>query len=131
MSIDRLSSTASLIAALRSDVLRRMEGTQASAKPQRTQAPPQRQVEGPSIEQLQRQLVEMAKQVDIDDPAAVRIARGVFIRNILVWEFGAEFREHPDWRPLMDYVEGTLDVDPAHQARFVKLLIALRGGKAR
>jgi hypothetical protein len=122
MALDRLSSTASLIAALRGDVLRKME--------QRPKAEPspasQSGRQPPQIAQLRVQLVDVARAVDINDPVQVRQARTRMMRSVLLWEFGDAFRDHPEWRPLMDYLNSALD-DDAAKARFLQLLQALKG----
>lgn len=126
MSLDRLSSTASLIAALRGDVLRKME--------QRPKAEPspasQSGRQPPQIAQLRVQLVDIARAVDPSDPVQVRQARTRMLRSVLLWEFGDAFRDHPEWRPLMDYLSSALDDDAAN-ARFLRLLQALKGKTKR
>lgn len=126
MSIDRLSSTASLIAALRGDVLRKME--------QRPKAEPspasQSGRQPPQIAQLRVQLVDIARAADLSDPVQVRQARTRMLRSVLLWEFGDAFRDHPEWRPLMDYLSSALDDDAAN-ARFLQLLQALKGKTKR
>lgn len=126
MSLDRLSSTASLIAALRGDVLRKME--------QRPKAEHSPAAHGgrqpPQIAQLRMQLVDVARAVDINDPVQVRQARTRMLRSVLLWEFGDAFRDHPEWRPLMDYLDSTLDDDAAN-ARFLQLLQALKARTKR
>jgi len=126
MSVDRLSSTASLIAALRGDVLRKME--------QRPKAEPspasQSGRQPPQIAQLRVQLVDIARAADLSDPVQVRQARTRMLRSVLLWEFGDAFRDHPEWRPLMDYLSSALDDDAAN-ARFLRLLQALKGKTKR
>lgn len=126
MSLDRLSSTASLIAALRGDVLRKME--------QRPKAEPspasQSGRQPPQIAQLRVQLVDIARAADLSDPVQVRQARTRMLRSVLLWEFGDAFRDHPEWRPLMDYLSSALDDDAAN-ARFLQLLQALKGKTKR
>jgi hypothetical protein len=126
MSVDRLSSTASLIAALRGDVLRKMEQrpkAESSPASQSGRQPPQ-------IAQLRVQLVDIARAVDPSDPVQVRQARTRMLRSVLLWEFGDAFRDHPEWRPLMDYLNSALDAAAAN-ARFLQLLQALKGKTKR
>lgn len=126
MSVDRLSSTASLIAALRGDVLRKME--------QRPKAEHSPAAHGgrqpPQISQLRVQLVEIARAIDATDSEQVRQARVRMLRSVLLWEFGDAFRDHPEWRPLMDYLNSALDDDAAN-ARFLQLLQALKAKTKR
>lgn len=126
MSVDRLSSTASLITALRGDVLRKMEQrpkSQHSPAAHGGRQPPQ-------IAQLRTQLVDIARAIDATDPEQVRQTRTRMLRSVLLWEFGDAFRDHPEWRPLMDYLSSALDDDAAN-ARFLQLLQALKGKTKR
>lgn len=122
MGIERVSSTAALIAALRGEVTTKTEG---AGRTRRADARPVAGRPGgaPSMAQLRRQLVDIAREVDLQDAAAVHQARGRFVRAILLWEFGQALREHPEWRTLTEGIERSLDTgaDPASDA-FVKLL---------
>lgn len=125
MSVDRLSSTASLIAALRSDVLGKMEQRPKAERSTASQSGRQ----SPQIAQLRVQLGDIARTVDPGQPDQVRQARTRMMRSVLLWEFGDEFRDHPEWRPLMDRLEQALD-DPDAQARFLQLLQSLKATRS-
>ncbi|WP_312368434.1 hypothetical protein [Stenotrophomonas sp.] len=76
---------------------------------------------------LRRQLADIAHATDVHDPLAVRQARTRFIRTVLVWEFGPALREHPEWRPLMESIEASLDAQgAAAEMGFVSLLRQLK-----
>jgi hypothetical protein len=127
MAIDRLNSTAALIAALREDIIARgpasLRATPSSHAPAQT-------VGGrnaPSTAQLRRQLVEIAQGVDLVDAKAVRLARTRFVRTILVWEFGQDLREHPEWRALTESIDRALDGgNGSGSEMFVNVLKELR-----
>jgi hypothetical protein len=129
MSIDRLSSTSALIAALRSDVLRRMDRGQRGTAARTVSAERGSGSGAPDVEQLRRQLADIAQAIDPADAQAVRQARSRFVRAVLLWEFGEEFREHPEWRPLMDRIEQALDGDDAQNDRYMHLLTSLKPRK--
>lgn len=121
MSLDRLSSTSALIAALRGDVLRKMEQRPKVERNPASQSGRQ----APQIAQLRVQLGDIARSVDASQPDQVRQARTRMMRSVLLWEFGDDFRNHPEWRPLMDHLEQALD-DPDAQSRFLQLLQSLK-----
>jgi len=76
---------------------------------------------------LRRQLADIAHATDVHDPLAVRQARTRFIRTVLVWEFGPALREHPEWRPLMESIEASLEAQGAAAAiGFISLLAKLK-----
>lgn len=124
MPIDKLSSTAGIIAALRAEMNQRPE----RADPKGTKRPetPGAPAEPRDIKALRRQLVEIVKPVSIDDPAAVRKVRSQVVRAILLWEFGAALREHPEWQPMLESVTENLEAHPPHEVQFLKLLADLK-----
>lgn len=127
MPIDRLTSTSALISALRSDVLRKME--QRPSAQQSERAPQPAAAKRPGLPQLRTELMQVVRNVNLDEPGEVRQARHRFVRAILLWEFGDGFRDHPEWRPLMDHIEGALDSDHAQNARFTHLLTTLKSSR--
>ncbi len=131
MAIDRLSSTAALIAALRSDALRKMDQAPRAASVATAQSDTPAQTSRPTVAQLRNQLIDIVKEVDPADPEAVRQARTRCIRSILLWEFGQEFRDHPEWRPLMDRIDTAYDTDGARNETFVTLIERLKSQKRK
>lgn len=124
MAIDRLSSTAALIAALRSDATRKNSASASSGATART---PERPAAGrPSIAQLRLELAALVKEVSLDDAEAIRNVRPRLVKAILLWEFGANLREHPEWKPMMDNIVQTLEADPRQNEQFVALIRDLK-----
>lgn len=131
MAIDRLSSTASLIAALRSDVLRKMDQAPRIAKPAEAKTDASLKSSIPTVTQLRNQLIDIVKDVDVVDVESIRQARTRCIRSILLWEFGHEFRDHPEWRPLMDRIDATFDADSPQNEMFINLVGSLKSQKQK
>jgi hypothetical protein len=124
MAIDRLSSTAALIAALRSDATRKNSASTSSGATART---PERPAAGrPSIAQLRLELAALVKEVSLDDAEAIRNVRPRLVKAILLWEFGASLREHPEWKPMMDNIVQTLEADSRQNEQFVALIRELK-----
>ena len=91
MSIDKLNSTASIIAALRGESSDRSERTRrknTQTSDSQEAAPSKRG----DIKVLRQQLVDLVKPVSLDDKEAVRRIRPQMIRSILLWEFGPALR---------------------------------------
>lgn len=126
MAIDRLSSTSALIATLRAGVARTTgQGAQVEATggpPARANAAKSR----PDVGVLRRQLVEMVRGETIEDPAVVKRLRPRLVRAILLWEFGASLREHPEWQPMLEDIVSTLESNPAQVEHFSALLADLK-----
>ena len=127
MAIDRLSSTAALIAALRSDATRKNSASTSSGATAKT---PERAAAGrPGIAQLRVQLASLVKDIALDDAEAMRKVRPQLVKAILLWEFGANLREHPEWKPMMDNIIQTLEADPRQDEQFVALIRDLKARK--
>lgn len=126
MAIDRLSSTATLIAALRAEVTRKGE---RAIQPGRSTTPaktaPNARRHDAAV--LKRELAEIVKHVSPEDRAAVDAVRPRVARAILLWEFGAELREHADWQPMLEEIVRTLEGSERHQNQFAELIRQLRG----
>ncbi len=75
---------------------------------------------------LKRELGEIVKGVAPEDREAVNAVRPRLARAILLWEFGAELREHPDWQPMLDDIVRTLEGSEQHQAQLSALIKQLR-----
>lgn len=132
MAIDRLNSTFALIAALRENAIARGA---APSRPSRTAEVRSGAVDGrnpPSMAQLKRQLAEIAKGVDLGDTDAVRNTRTRFVRTILLWEFGQELRESPEWRRLTEEIDRTMDGEgEVGNEKFVSILKRIQAGASK
>lgn len=122
MTIDRVSSTAALVAALRAEMARKSERSrgQTAAGAQRNQGARAAARHDPAA--LRRELADLVKGVAPDDPEAVAAVRPRVVRAVLLWEFGAELREHPEWQPMLDTLVDTLQADERHRDAFVQMI---------
>jgi hypothetical protein len=48
------------------------------------------------------------------------------VREILLWEFGTDFRTDAQFVPMVDAISATLNADPQYQQRFIDLINDLR-----
>lgn len=71
---------------------------------------------------LRTRLSDLIGGLNADDEHAVLKARRPVVREILLWEFGSDFRQHPEFVPMLDTVERTLDTDRRFFDRFVRLI---------
>lgn len=126
MSIDKLGAASGIIAALRAEVGQRSERAQRKPDSRADSAVPA-QARRRDAEVLRKQLAEIVKSVDVRNAEAVRKARPQMVRAILLWEFGPELREHPDWQPMLESITHTLEAQGAgHEAEFIKLIESLK-----
>lgn len=125
MAIDKLGPAAGILAALRAEMSQRGERTPRKSARQTDTATPAPRGRG-DVQVLRKQLIELVKSVDVRDENAVRQARPRVVRAILLWEFGAAFREHADWQPILESIVRTLEAQPAHELEFRKLINSLK-----
>jgi hypothetical protein len=125
MAIDKLNSTASIIAALRGESSERGDRTRRK-NTQTSDSQEAAQAKRGDIKVLRQQLANLVKPVALDDQEAVRRIRPQIIRSILLWEFGPTLRDHPDWQPILESITQSVEKHPAHEANFLKLLSELK-----
>jgi hypothetical protein len=77
---------------------------------------------------LRGRLAPLLRGVDVADETQLRALRRPVVREILLWEFGADFRQHAEFSPMLDAIEQALDADPAMPARFAELVRHLKQG---
>jgi hypothetical protein len=78
------------------------------------------------VEELRRQLRELAQGVNIADAESVRDARTPALREILLWEFGSDFRQDAQFLPMVDAINAALDDNPGFQQQFQDMISELQ-----
>ncbi|MBW8311229.1 MAG: hypothetical protein K0M64_04270 [Rhizobium sp.] len=130
MAVDRLTSTSALIAAVRASATAKSGQSRRAAEPAPTvgaDKPVNRPASGrPSVAALRRELAELVRDANIQDPEVVDRLRPRVVRSILLWEFGASLREHPEWQPMLETVVSALAANEGQRAQFQQLLAELR-----
>lgn len=125
MSIDKLSSTASIVAALRAEASRRSGRTDWKAGHNVGDA--SRDIDARNdVSALRKQLVELVRSASLRDPAEARSVRLRVVRAILLWELGAELREHPEWQPMLESIVGALEGHGEFHSRFLEFISELK-----
>lgn len=122
MPIDRLSSTSSLLAALRAELAKKKDGRAAAAPAPSGDLPAARR----DAAVLRRELAAIARAVPDGDAAALDAARPRVVRAILLWEFGQELRGHAEWHSMVDTLVAALEADPRHRDDLARLVRELR-----
>jgi hypothetical protein len=123
MAIDRLSSAASLIAALRAEVTRKSEkSSRRSSAETASSIQKSHDARRRDAAALRRELAEILKDVSPNDEEAMDAARPRVIRAVLLWEFGPELREYGEWQPMLDTLVRTSEGDQRHRQEFVALI---------
>ena len=122
MSIDRLGSTAALIAALRAEISRKPErgGSRDAAPARAGKSEAGQKTRDPDV--LRRELAKLVEGVNPDDQQALDALRPRLIRSVLLWEFGSELREYSEWQPMLERITRTLEANAEHRADLARVV---------
>lgn len=78
--------------------------------------------------ELKRRLHELASKVNLDSPSSVAEMRAPILREILLWEFGSDFRQDSQFLPMVESISQAFDTEPRFQQQFVDMLAGLKKG---
>jgi hypothetical protein len=127
MPTDRISSSSSLLETLRALARDRARGvgthSGVAAKESAGELP--RPVPH-SVDELRQRLHTLVSHVDVADAKSLAEAREPALREILLWEFGSDFRKDSQFLPMVDAISQTLDADPRFQQRFADMVAGLQ-----
>lgn len=127
MTIDRLSALSAQFAALRAELLRKNGKSERARAAEHTD---ESQVDESVLQRdsgaLRKQLADIVRGLSMDDAEALVHVRKRVVKAVLLWEFGHELREHPEWQPMVDKVAGTLDMDEGFRNAFNRLIADLQ-----
>ncbi|MGS1125914.1 hypothetical protein ACVCL3_02860 [Rhodanobacter sp. UC4437_H4] len=129
MPTDRISPPSSLIETMRAMARDRASGARHGGKTHATNPSPTESsapAHARQIGELQSRLRELARNVDIADPRSLAEARAPVLREILLWEFGSDFRNDSQFLPMVDAINSSLDRDASLQQRFAELIAGLQ-----
>jgi hypothetical protein len=128
MSTNRISPSSSLVETLRTLARERTReadrdlstgGTGSNENPSPIEAKHQAAV-------LRRRLRDLVTGIDYKDPESVAHVRDTAVREILLWEFGSDFRKDSQFLPMVEAIGKTLDTDPHFGQRFAELIADLQ-----
>jgi hypothetical protein len=120
--ITRPTSPIETIRALARERTARATGSTSAAEQGRPAAP----IERRSLEDLRGRLRQIFERVDTHDPQSLISIREPVLREILLWEFGSDFRQDAEFLPMVDAIGKMLDVDPQFHQRFAALVTTLQ-----
>jgi hypothetical protein len=130
MPTDRISPASSLLETMRALARERAHGNRpggrAAGATASVAADPAQVAAATPRAELRQRLRTLASQVNLDDPQAVAAAREPALREILLWEFGADFRQDAQFQATVESIAKALDVEPRFQQQFTDMLKGLR-----
>ncbi|GGA15620.1 hypothetical protein [Dyella caseinilytica] len=128
MGTDRITPSSSLLETLRALARDRTQDVQRGT-PAGKSIPKDGQIPviaKHDVQALRSRLHELAAETDLSDTQSMLQARSQVLREILLWEFGGDFRMDSQFLPVVDAIGKTLDADPNLQQRFMDLMTDLR-----
>ena len=69
----------------------------------------------------------MLGEVDPESEGELAAVRRRLLQEIVLWEFGSDFRQHPEFAPMLDTIERAFEIDPQAPKRLKRLMDVLRG----
>lgn len=75
---------------------------------------------------LRSRLTDLVAPIDPDDPQTIAKVRRPLLQAIVLWEFGSDFRQDPEFGPMLDTLERTFEADPTMPRRLTDLIRDLR-----
>jgi len=75
---------------------------------------------------LRQRLRNVVADTDADNAESVVNARNTAVCEILLWEFGSEFRNDSQFAPMVDAIGKAFDADPVLGRQFADLIEGLR-----
>ncbi|MGN6313880.1 MAG: hypothetical protein ACTHMO_09000, partial [Rhodanobacteraceae bacterium] len=121
MSTGRISSSSSML-----ELVRALSSSQGASAPKRAATGEIMAQEAGGrtrdLLALRQKLAAMAAALNVDDEQELAKARRPVLQEIVLWEFGADFRQHPEFAPMLDTIERAFNADPKAPERFAALI---------
>lgn len=71
---------------------------------------------------LRQRLAALLASTDPDDEQAAAGIRRPLLQEIVLWEFGSDFRRDPEFAPMLDGIEQAFVADPRSAERLSRLI---------
>ncbi|MGG6463279.1 hypothetical protein [Solilutibacter silvestris] len=126
MSVDGVASSASLLAALRGEMARQGERVGGAHRKTVSPTPEEKQGFRHDKNRLRAEIREIVRNATLSDEDAMRSVRRRIVRAMLLWEFGTDLREHPEWQPMLESITRTLESSAQHRVAFEALVRQFR-----
>jgi hypothetical protein len=129
MSSDRITPGSSLLELMRALARDKAKGaassTSTGATSSSTPELPTLPGEG-SIKELRQSLRRLLVDVDVTDKASLSNASEPVLREIMLWEFGTDFRQSSNFQPVIASIKQALEADERFQQQFVAMVEHLK-----
>ena len=76
--------------------------------------------------ELRQRLRKLVATVNPDDRQATDQIREAALREIILWEFGSDFRQNAQFQPMIERINQAMDIDERFHAQFVEMIRGLK-----
>lgn len=128
MPSNRITPSSSLLETLRALALERTPEAQRGSQADKSKRKDgQRAVASRhDVQALHQRLHGLVADARLTDKPSMLQMRTHVLREILLWEFGSDFRKDSQFLPMVDAIGNAIDGDPGLQQRFEELIADLR-----
>lgn len=129
MPTDRIGPNTSLLETMRALARDRAKGAEKAASKAPMGSSPRGNATvsaAGSAAELRKRLRSVVADVDVNDTQSLANAREPALREILLWEFGSDFRQSAQFLPMVASIGQALDADEGFQAQFAKMILSLK-----
>lgn len=126
MSSDRITPGSSLLETMRALAQGKAGSTAASEAAASVRNEQDPKVSRHSTAQLRQRLRSLLGGVDPDDDQAMQSVREPVLREIVLWEFGSDFRQSTHFQPMVERINQAIDIDERFRSQFVEMVRGLK-----
>jgi hypothetical protein len=128
MPSNRITPSSSLLETLRALALERTQDTQRGSKAGKPDPKDKQHAVSykHDVQALRQRLRDLASDTDLGDEQSMVQARNRALREILLWEFGTDFRTDSQFLQIVDAIGKSIEADPGLQQRLADLMVDLR-----
>jgi len=126
MSSDRITPGSSLLETMRALAQGKAGSTAASEAATSVKNDQDPKISRHSTAQLRQRLRSLLAGVDPDDDQAMQTVRQPVLREIILWEFGSDFRQSTHFQPMVERIDQAIDIDERFRTQFVEMVRGLK-----
>ncbi|MGO4502598.1 MULTISPECIES: hypothetical protein [unclassified Dyella] len=126
MPADRITPGSSLLETMRALAQGKAGSTTGSAAAPSVKNDRTPTISRHSTAQLRQRLRALLADVDPDDDEAMRAVQQPALREIILWEFGSDFRQSTHFQPMVERINQAIDIDERFRSQFVEMVRGLK-----
>lgn len=126
MTINPISQLAQMIAAFRKQIQKSRIQSNLSVQSSDNTSTASEKIKKRDLKQVERKLIERISKLDMTQDNDFQLGVHMFVQEILLWEFGENLREDPDFIQVLDEVMNAFVNDQQTKLQFITLFSQMR-----